>query len=307
MHQSSVRLLLYTYSKCIIFQSVLIFLCNLRTKDCTKGTVCICNIYINASLLLFIDRCPNFLRRTFSSSVFSKFKVVYMLSDRRSLSVLFLHMDYSGSADKIKCYSFAAGSLSETLEDLYVLPFIDSVRTPRFAIYSLSSCAIKRMKFSTYSGFPRKRLRSSGFCVATPTGQVSRLQTRIITQPIVTSGAVAKPNSSAPRSAAMATSRPLISLPSVSMRTRLRRSIHDQCLVCLSKSKLPRKSGIMDRELLGAAPVPPSYPEIRITCAPAFATPAATVPTPASDTSFTEISAFCLHSSGHKSAVPDLQ
>ena len=27
-------------------------------------------------------------------------------------------------------------------------------------------------------------------------------------------------------------------------------------------------------ELLGAAPVPPSYPEIRTTCAPAFATPA---------------------------------
>ena len=33
---------------------------------------------------------------------------------------------------------------------------------------------------------------------------------------------VAKPNSSAPRSAAMATSRPLISLPSVSIMTRLR-------------------------------------------------------------------------------------
>ena len=33
-------------------------------------------------------------------------------------------------------------------------------------------------------------------------------------------------------------------------------------------------------ELLGAAPVPPSYPDIRTFCAPAFATPAATVPTP---------------------------
>ena len=45
-------------------------------------------------------------------------------------------------------------------------------------------------------------------------------------------------------------------------------------------------------ELSGAAPVPPSYPEIRMTLAPAFATPAATVPTPASETSFTEILAF---------------
>ncbi len=32
-------------------------------------------------------------------------------------------------------------------------------------------------------GLPVKRLRSSGFCVATPTGQVSRWQTRIMMQP----------------------------------------------------------------------------------------------------------------------------
>ena len=47
-------------------------------------------------------------------------------------------------------------------------------------------------------------------------------------------------------------------------------------------------------EFLGAAPVPPSKPEIKMTCAPAFATPAATVPTPASDTNFTEILASVL-------------
>ena len=75
------------------------------------------------------------------------------------------------------------------------------------------------MKFMTYSGLPQKRHLSSGFCVAIPTGQVSRLQTLIMTQPIVTSGAVAKPNSSAPSMQAMATSRPLMSLPSVSSRT----------------------------------------------------------------------------------------
>ena len=97
-----------------------------------------------------------------------------------------------------------------------------TVRTPSFAIYSLSSSAINRMKLTTYSGFPVNLFLSSGFCVATPTGHVSRLQTLIITQPIVTSGAVANPNSSAPSIAAIATSRPLISLPSVSMRTRSR-------------------------------------------------------------------------------------
>ena len=38
-------------------------------------------------------------------------------------------------------------------------------------------------KVTTNSGLPVKRSRSSGFCVATPTGQVSRWQTRIMMQP----------------------------------------------------------------------------------------------------------------------------
>jgi len=42
----------------------------------------------------------------------------------------------------------------------------------------------------------------------------------------------------------------------------------------------------------GEAPVPPSCPEIRTWSAFAFATPAATVPTPTSATSLTEITAF---------------
>jgi len=137
-----------------------------------------------------------------------------------------------------------------------------------------------------------KRFLSSGFCVAIPTGQVSKLQTLIITQPIVISGPVANPNSSAPSAAAIATSRPLISLPSVSMITLLRRSFLIN-VWCVSASPSSHGSpALWIEELRGAAPVPPSCPEIRITCAPAFATPAATVPTPASDTSFTEMRAF---------------
>ena len=53
-------------------------------------------------------------------------------------------------------------------------------------------------KLITNSGFPENFERSSVFCVATPTGQVSRWQTRIMMQPLTTNGAVAKPNSSAP-------------------------------------------------------------------------------------------------------------
>ena len=102
-----------------------------------------------------------------------------------------------------------------------VLPTSSStVLTPSFAIYSRSSMAINLIKFSTYSGFPTKRFLNSGFCVATPIGQVSRLQTLIITHPKVTSGAVANPNSSAPRMAAIATSLPDINFPSVSITTR---------------------------------------------------------------------------------------
>ena len=97
-----------------------------------------------------------------------------------------------------------------------------TLRTPSRAMISRSSCAMKRMKFSTYSGFPGKRARSLSFCVATPNGHVSFWHTRIMRQPIATSGAVAKPNSSAPSIQAIATSRPLISLPSVSSTTRLR-------------------------------------------------------------------------------------
>ena len=42
---------------------------------------------------------------------------------------------------------------------------------------------------------------------------------------------------------------------------------------------------------MGLAPVPPSWPEMVMKSACAFATPAAIVPTPACATSFTEISA----------------
>ena len=61
----------------------------------------------------------------------------------------------------------------------------------------------------TCSGVPSKRARSSGSWVAMPTGQVFRWQTRIMMQPIAISGAVEKPNSSAPSSAPMTTSRPV--------------------------------------------------------------------------------------------------
>jgi len=69
-------------------------------------------------------------------------------------------------------------------------------------------------------GLALELLAQARVLVATPAGQVFRWQTRIMMQPVATSGAVAKPNSSAPSSAAMATSRPVLSWPSVSTAMR---------------------------------------------------------------------------------------
>ena len=141
-------------------------------------------------------------------------------------------------------------------------------------------------KFTTNSGLPEKRLRSSGFWVAMPTGHVSRWQTRIITQPLTTSGAVAKPNSSAPSSAAITTSRPVFSWPSHCTTMRSRRPLRTSvCWVSASPSSHGAPACLSD--VSGAAPVPPSCPEMSTTSECALATPAATVPTPTCATSFT--------------------
>ena len=92
---------------------------------------------------------------------------------------------------------------------------------------------------------------------------------------------------------AMATSRPVISLPSASMTTWVLRPFWIRVWwASATPSSQGRPAPWM--ELLGAAPVPPSWPEISTTWAPALATPAAMVPTPASLTSFTLTRAFRL-------------
>ena len=150
-----------------------------------------------------------------------------------------------------------------------------------------SSSATKKKKFTTCSGVPWKRLRSSGSWVAMPTGHVFRWQARIMMQPVAISGAVEKPNSSAPRHAAMATSRPVFSWPSVWTVMRERRSFFSS--VCwVSARPISHGTPAAWIELSGEAPVPPSWPEMSTWSALALATPAATVPTPTSLTSLTD-------------------
>ena len=81
---------------------------------------------------------------------------------------------------------------------------------------------MKKKKLMTCSGWPVKRLRSTGSCVAMPTGQVFRWHLRIMMQPAAISGAVEKPNSSAPSSAPITTSRPVRSPPSTCTAMRPR-------------------------------------------------------------------------------------
>jgi hypothetical protein len=125
----------------------------------------------------------------------------------------------------------------------------------------------ERMKFTTCSGLPVNFSRRRGSCVATPTGQVLRWQTRIMMQPVATSGAVAKPNSSAPSSAAMTTSRPVLSWPSVSTAMREREVVEHERLVRLGEAELPGQAGVLDRGLrrgAGAAVVAGDEHDVRV-------------------------------------------
>ena len=102
-------------------------------------------------------------------------------------------------------------------------------------------------KVTTNSGLPVNRLRSSGFCVATPTGQVSRWQTRIMMQPLTTSGAVAKPNSSAPSSAAIDDVAAGLELAVDLHDDPVAQAVEQQRLLGLGEAELPRRAGVLER------------------------------------------------------------
>mmetsp|Transcript_4227 Transcript_4227/g.9166 ORF Transcript_4227/g.9166 Transcript_4227/m.9166 type:complete len:245 (-) Transcript_4227:569-1303(-) len=161
------------------------------------------------------------------------------------------------------------------------------VRKPMAAMLVRTSSASIHMKLTTCSGFPANLARSSGSCVAMPTGHVFRWHLRIMMQPNTTSGIVAKPNSSAPSSAAIVTSRPVLSCPSDCSTTR-ERSPLSTSVWCASASPSSQGRPACLIPVQAAAPVPPSPPEMTMWSDLPLATPAATTPTPTSDTSLTE-------------------
>ena len=109
------------------------------------------------------------------------------------------------------------------------------------------------------SGWPLNLARSTGSCVATPTGQVLRWHLRIMMQPSAISGAVAKPNSSAPSRAPITTSRPVRTPPSTCTAMRPRRRFATS-VWCVSARPISQGEPACLIEVSGEAPVPPSKP-----------------------------------------------
>ena len=165
-----------------------------------------------------------------------------------------------------------------------------TVLNPSWAIISLISSATMKKKLMTCSGSPANFSLSTGSWVAMPTGQVFLWHFRIIMQPRVMSGAVLKPNSSAPRRAAMATSLPVLSCPSVWRVVRPRRSLATKVWWVSAKPSSQGSPAFFIPVHLDA-PVPPSWPEIKTWSACPLTTPLAIMPTPASDTNLTLIRA----------------
>ena len=153
-----------------------------------------------------------------------------------------------GTAREIEPAAPSNARSPRRMSSICIWPIISlNVRKPSLAMISRTSSATKKKKLMTCSGWPAKRLRSTGSCVATPTGQVLRWHLRIMMQPAAISGAVAKPNSSAPSSAPTTTSRPVRMPPSTCTAMRERRPVQHQRLLGFGEADLPRAAGMLDR------------------------------------------------------------
>ena len=112
----------------------------------------------------------------------------------------------------------------ETCASKSVRPIISSIlSTPSSASISLTSSAMKVIKFITFSGVPVNFSRSRGSWTQTPTGHVFEWHWRTIMHPIATRLNVPMPYSSAPSIAAITMSRPVFNPPSVLKVTESRR------------------------------------------------------------------------------------
>ncbi len=125
-------------------------------------------------------------------------------------------------------------------------------------------CARKRIRLTTYSGFPVSGERSTGFCVATPPAGVQIAHAHHHAAD-ATSGRVANPNSSAPSRAAIAMSRPVMTFRRFP-RARARATVCNERLMRFGQAELPREAGMLKagaRACAGPAVVAGNQDDVR--------------------------------------------
>ena len=122
-----------------------------------------------------------------------------------------------------------------------------TVCTPSFAMYSRSSCAINRMKFTTYSGLPRNLLRSSGFWC----GNTDRTRIQVADSHHDASHRYKRRSRKAKFFCTQqCRNRYITTTHQLTVRLNpyfVSQAIHNQRLMCLCQSKFPGKSRIVDR------------------------------------------------------------
>jgi hypothetical protein len=141
------------------------------------------------------------------------------------------------------------------VEHLDVADRLLQARKPSDARISRTSWAMYSKKVTTNSALPEYFSRSSLRCV----GDADRAGVEVADAhhdaADTTSGAVAKPYSSAPSSAPMTTSRPVLSWPVDLHDDAVAQAVEQQRLLRLGQAQLPRRAGVLERgERRGARP-----------------------------------------------------
>ena len=115
------------------------------------------------------------------------------------------------------------------------------------AMISRSSSAMNVMKLTTCSGLPANFLRSTGSCVAMPTGQVLRWQTRIMMQPDATSAARGEAELLGAEQRGDRDVAAGLQLAVGLDADAAAQVVHHQHLLRLGEAELPRDAGVLDR------------------------------------------------------------
>ena len=171
---------------------------------------------------------------------------------------------------------------------------------PSDARISRTSSAMKVIRLTTFSGVPVKRFsRSSGFWVQTPTGQVLEWHWRTMMQPMAIERQRADAVFLGAQQGGDDDVAAGLEAAVGAQHDAVAQAVEGKQLVGLGQPHFPRRARRYLIEVCGLAPVPPLWPETRMTSALALATPAAIVPMPLSETSLTQTLAsglICLRS-----------